>query len=55
MTKRKTKRPERRYFVEGVRREQVDIHKLGKVLLAVVLADQQCASEAAEPPEESPG
>jgi hypothetical protein len=36
-----SKRPERRYVIEGVRRETVDLRKLGKVLLAVVLAEQQ--------------
>jgi hypothetical protein len=55
MTKRKPKRPEHRYFVEGERREKVDTRKLGKVLLAVVLAEQQRQAEAAEPPESSPG
>ncbi|MEY9838580.1 hypothetical protein [Streptacidiphilus sp. EB103A] len=55
MTKRKTKRPERRYFIEGDRRETMDSRKLGKVLLAVVLAEQQRASEAAESSESSPG
>lgn len=43
MTRRKTtsKRPERRFFIESVRRVQPDMQKLGKVLLAVVLAEQQ--------------
>ncbi|MDV7219155.1 hypothetical protein [Streptomyces prunicolor] len=44
------KRPERRFTVEGVRREQPDMRKLGKALLAVVLADRQhqAEDEAAE-------
>jgi hypothetical protein len=43
MTRRKTrsKQPERRFFIKGVRRDQPDMQKLGKVLLAVVLAEQQ--------------
>lgn len=43
MASRKTrvKRLERRFTVEGVRRDSPDIRKLGKALLAVVLAEQQ--------------
>ena len=37
----KTKRPERRFVVQGVRREPPDFRKLGRALLAVVLAEQQ--------------
>ena len=52
MASRKTKasRPERRFIVEGVRREHPDMRKLGKALLAVVLADRQhqAEDEAAE-------
>jgi hypothetical protein len=56
MATRKTrKRPERRFYVEGVRREPPDIRKLGKVLLAVVLAEQQRQAEAAASSGESPG
>ncbi|MHA6760057.1 hypothetical protein [Streptacidiphilus sp. PAMC 29251] len=52
--KTSTKRPERRFYAEGVRREPVDLQKLGKVLLAVVLAEQQRQAAAAEPLDESP-
>lgn len=43
MTPRRTMspRPERRFVIRGVRREEPDLRKLGKALLAVVLADQQ--------------
>lgn len=43
-----TKRPERRFFIEGIRRGQPDIHRLGKVLLAVALAEQQRSAEISE-------
>lgn len=39
--KARVNRPERRFTVEGVRREQPDIRKLSKALLAVVLAERQ--------------
>ena len=47
MASRKTRvnRPERRFTVEGVRREQPDIRKLSKALLAVVLAERQRQAE----------
>ena len=47
MASRKTRvnRPERRFTVEGVRREQPDIRKLSKALLAVVLAERQQESD----------
>ncbi len=43
MASRKTRgaRFERRFTVEGVRREPPDTRKLAKALLAVVLAEQQ--------------
>ena len=40
------KRPERRFIVDGVRREPPDFRKLGKALLAVALAEQQLNAEA---------
>ncbi|WP_159054640.1 hypothetical protein [Streptomyces dysideae] len=49
--RRRSPRPERRFFVEGVRRETPDIRKLGKALLAVVLAEQQRTADAANPEE----
>lgn len=49
------KRPERRFTVEGVRREQPDIRKLGKALLAVALAEHQRATGTDAPHEESAG
>lgn len=57
MATRKTsnKRPERRFIVEGVRHEVPDIRKLGQVLLAVVLAEQQREAAALERPEGAPG
>ncbi|KPI28066.1 hypothetical protein OK074_6874 [Actinobacteria bacterium OK074] len=47
MAARRTKaaRPERRFFVEGVRRESPDMRKLSKALLAVVLAERQRQAE----------
>lgn len=39
--KARANRPERRFTVEGVRREPSDIRKLSKALLAVVLAERQ--------------
>lgn len=47
MASRKTRvnRPERRFTVEGVRREQPDIRKLSRALLAVVLAERQRQSD----------
>ena len=50
MTRKKatTPKPERRYIVRGVRREPPDIRKLGKVLLAVALAEQQQGTEPAQ-------
>ena len=55
MASRKTRvnRPERRFTVEGVQREQVDIRKLSKVLLAVVLAERQRQSSNGSTKEES--
>jgi hypothetical protein len=43
MASRKTRRTrsERRFTVEGVRREPPDTRKLAKALLAVVLAERQ--------------
>lgn len=41
-----SKRPERRYVIEGVRREQPDLRKLGRALLAVILAEQRQQEEA---------
>jgi len=41
----RAKRPERRFFVEGVRRETPDLRKLGNALLAVVLAERQHQAE----------
>ncbi|MEU8717551.1 hypothetical protein [Streptomyces sp. NPDC048663] len=57
MTARRTKaaRPERRFFVEGVRRDPVDTRKLARALLAVVLAEQQRIAEADASHEESTG
>ncbi|MFJ8252981.1 hypothetical protein [Streptomyces sp. NPDC094466] len=49
------KRPERRFTVEGVRREQPDLRKLGKALLAVVLAEQKRTAEADTSSERSTG
>jgi hypothetical protein len=48
MATRRTKTPrrERRFFVEGVRREPVDTRKLARALIAVVLAEQQRIAEA---------
>lgn len=43
--KARSTRPERRFIVEGVRRESPDIRKLGKALLAVVLAERQRQAE----------
>lgn len=43
--KARDKRPERRFIVEGVRREPPDTLKLGKALLAVVLAERQRQAE----------
>lgn len=43
--KARSKRPERRFIVEGVRRESPDVGKLGKALLAVVLAERQHQAE----------
>ncbi|WP_159025143.1 hypothetical protein [Streptomyces sp. MUSC 125] len=51
----KAARPERRFFVEGVRREPVDTRKLAKALLAVVLAEQQRIAETDVSHEESAG
>ncbi|WP_191971304.1 hypothetical protein [Streptomyces luteolifulvus] len=51
----KTARPERRFFVEGVRREPVDTRKLAKALLAMVLAEQQRITETDASHEESAG
>lgn len=42
----RAKRPERRFTVEGFRRESPDLRKLGKALLAVVLAERQRTAEA---------
>lgn len=49
MASRRTrgKRPERRFTVHGVRRETPDLRKLGKALLAVVLAERQRTAQAA--------
>lgn len=40
-----SKRPERRFIVEGVRRESPNLRKLSSALLAVVLAEQQRQAE----------
>ncbi|MGH1552464.1 hypothetical protein ACRAWF_11170 [Streptomyces sp. L7] len=57
MAARRTKapRPERRFFIEDVRREPVDTRKLAKALLAVVLAEQQRTTETDASREESAG
>lgn len=48
MASRRTgsKRPDRRFVVYGVRRESPDFRKLGKALLAVVLAERQLDAES---------
>ncbi|MER6626794.1 hypothetical protein ABT301_00850 [Streptomyces sp. NPDC000987] len=46
--KTRTARPERRFYVEGVRREPPDLRKLSKALLAVVLAEQARSSPSAD-------
>lgn len=43
--KARSKRPERRFIVESVRREPLDMNKLGRTLLAVVLAERQHQAE----------
>lgn len=43
--RRRNPRPERRFTVEGVRRDVPDLRKLGKALLAVVLAERQRQAE----------
>ena len=57
MAARRTKaaRPERRFVVEGARRDPVDTRKLAKALLAVVLAEQERITEADASREESAG
>lgn len=57
MATRRTKapRPERWFFVEGVRRETVDTRKLARALIAVVLAEQQRTTEANASHEETAG
>lgn len=51
----RAKRPERRFFVEGVRRETPDLRKLSKALIAVVLAERQRVAEAEAADERSAG
>lgn len=57
MAARRTKaaRPERRFVVEGARRDPVDTRKLAKALLAVALAEQERITEADASREESAG
>lgn len=51
MGSRKTKgtRPERRFVVQGVRRQSPDLRKLGRVLIAIAQAEQQRRAETAVP------
>lgn len=55
MGSRKTKgtRPERRFVVQGVRRQSPDVRKLGRVLIAIAQAEQQRRIEVAAPQEGS--
>lgn len=48
--KARTTKPNRRFVVWSQRREPPDVRKLGRVLLAVVLTEQQAA--AIEPADE---